>query len=419
MIGWRGSRGLKNRASHGLKRCWSRTRKKTETKRKNGNKKEKENDIFIPHHLFVDHILPRLPLDSLIMCKFVCKQWNSSISDPCFMDLYNKLHANEKRRRYILIAAAYPKKKGISVGTVEEERSGGKKIMNWLFSLPLISTLSWGISTSSHGLVCVFDSSGQAYVCNPAIGEHISLPKSSSNTTTSLPIISLGFDPERRLYKVICLWAKESGIECEILTLGDDDHTSWRRIGHVPYILQSSPPAFIQSNLYWMCFQDSGRNKAIGLVALDVTTEEFRKLDCMNSDEHLMMEGFRWLGVMSSGWELYTVEITECYGWIRICALEMNMNMSYDGAASAKMITHPITLYSINGRDICKQPIRILHFSEEAESFIHISMGGKLFCQNDAMGLASKVELPIGERIRYELCMYLRSPISVKWRSTE
>ncbi|KAL5980613.1 hypothetical protein ACLOJK_028521 [Asimina triloba] len=414
---WRGSRAPKNRASHRLKLCWSKT--KTETKRNNGNEKEKENDIFIPHHLLVEHILTRLPLDSLIMCKFVCKQWNSSISDPCFMDLHNKLHANEKRRRYILITAVCPKKKGISVGTVEEDDgSGGKRIMNWLFSLPLISTLSWGISTSLHGLVCVFDSSGQAYVCNPTIREHISLPKSSSNTTASLPIIALGFDPEYRLYKVIRLWAKESGMECEILTLGDD-RASWRRIGHIPYILQSSPPAFIQSNLYWMCFQDSGRNRATGLVALDVTTEEFRKLDCMNPEEHLMMEGFRWLGVVSSGWELYTVEITECYGWIRICALEMNMNMGDDGAAAAEMITYPITLYSINGHGICKQPIRILHFSEEAESYVHISMGGKLFCQNDAMSLASKVELPIGEQIRYEPCMYSRSPISVKWRSTE
>lgn len=137
---------------------------------------------------------------------------------------------------------------------------------------------------SSDGLICFAEpsSSDPVYVCNPIIGEYMTLPLTTEHPDIDIISGWFGFDVTTSKFKVIRmvylstehadgeLWYD---LEAEIYTLGCKD---WRNIGYV-----SCPPrgdkagVFLNGVLHWMCDRQLSPEEPYGIVCFDLASEEF------------------------------------------------------------------------------------------------------------------------------------------------
>ncbi|CAL5335594.1 unnamed protein product [Camellia sinensis] len=154
------------------------------------------------------------------------------------------------------------------------------------------SNLEFDLVGSINGLLCLseplyFD---PVYICNPIIGEYMTLPKSEIETGFDI-VSGFGFDQSTDRYKVIRMLyvtvkddpTTKNGtvsfrMEGEIYTVGGSGE--WRRIGEVPYPLRArESEAYLNGVLHWlMTDQDIGIETCEFIGAFDVASEEFRSL---------------------------------------------------------------------------------------------------------------------------------------------
>ncbi|THG01475.1 hypothetical protein TEA_010305 [Camellia sinensis var. sinensis] len=154
------------------------------------------------------------------------------------------------------------------------------------------SNLEFDLVGSINGLLCLseplyFD---PVYICNPIIGEYMTLPKSEIETGFDI-VSGFGFDQSTDRYKVIIMLyvtvkddpTTTNGtvsfrMEGEIYTVGGSGE--WRRIGEVPYPLRArESEAYLNGVLHWlMTDQDIGIETCEFIGSFDVASEEFRSL---------------------------------------------------------------------------------------------------------------------------------------------
>ncbi|KAF5949462.1 hypothetical protein HYC85_011455 [Camellia sinensis] len=154
------------------------------------------------------------------------------------------------------------------------------------------SNLEFDLVGSINGLLCLseplyFD---PVYICNPIIGEYMTLPKSEIETGFDI-VSGFGFDQSTDRYKVIIMLyvtvkddpTTTNGtvsfrMEGEIYTVGGSGE--WRRIGEVPYPLRArESEAYLNGVLHWlMTDQDIGIEICEFIGSFDVASEEFRSL---------------------------------------------------------------------------------------------------------------------------------------------
>ncbi|KAF5186723.1 F-box family protein [Thalictrum thalictroides] len=207
---------------------------------------------LLPEELTLN-IFSRLPIKSLMKSKCVCKTWNSSISNPHFINQHLS-RAPFIGNPFIIFSTTdflvddnpnYPKPK-VSLRQnchFVEDIGGENEAVKPLQLDPVLSKLE--IVGSCNGLLCLGDTSCYGdlitvYVCNPFTGESVQLPTLSSIPFESKhTLFGFGFDSVRNEYKVlrlifhslkVCL--ADCIVEAEVCTLGSD---SWRRIGEAPF----------------------------------------------------------------------------------------------------------------------------------------------------------------------------------------
>ncbi|GKA81105.1 putative F-box domain containing protein, partial [Tanacetum coccineum] len=141
--------------------------------------------ISLPHDVFSSHILPKLPIKSVIRFKCVSKQWHSSVSSDMFKKMHNRCHIDEYQNQHKLLVLTETIPCKFSTIDCEAPENGLTP------SRPLPFEGSPGkikILASSHGLICVGiinNINGSEYshliLWNPLTNEYKTLPKSNSH----------------------------------------------------------------------------------------------------------------------------------------------------------------------------------------------------------------------------------------------
>ena len=214
---------------------------------------EKKKNLFanLPEEIERE-ILRRLPIESVIRCKYVCTSWRDIIKGVEFATLY------------------FPKP---SLALSSYQVNGAIITPSFTFrTLPSLYENSFNVRCgvvidSVDGLILVKDKCPTLlYVCNPITREYIELPFQS----TWQGVFGFGVSKLSRQYKI--LYWNSRFKSCYVCTLGEE---SWRSIFEAAPgmpILNYEIAAFFNGNLHWLA-SDEKKNKFI--CCFDLETELF------------------------------------------------------------------------------------------------------------------------------------------------
>ncbi|KAF7134238.1 hypothetical protein RHSIM_Rhsim08G0210600 [Rhododendron simsii] len=203
------------------------------------------NEGYLPREIWVD-ILTRLPAKMVGQCKCICKHWRTLIEEPSFVELHHFRAKSRPGGCYLVISSCTPDLKDIIFFSANYE--GG--LAQHLFSYP--ASGFYDFQACVNGLICVyFHNPKSIVIVNPITKEIIALPpfnppsngyaKKGKFRLDLVPLVSFGFDPSSKQYKVVNIYRvmkqstrgelESSHCECEIFTLGS---LSWRKIDIIP-----------------------------------------------------------------------------------------------------------------------------------------------------------------------------------------
>ncbi|KAK9291412.1 hypothetical protein L1049_019359 [Liquidambar formosana] len=208
----------------------------------------------LPCHLIVD-ILLRLPLKTLLSCRWVCKTWQNLLSDPQFA----QPHLQRSPLR-LLLKTLHKKRESrmLHFFNLQETRIKTGYLDARLKLAPNVDIPNFEFSLlgSCNGLLCLRESDSEDPICvrNPMLGEYITLPKAEMGL--NCVDAGFGFSHETNQYKVIRLLRRmippsDDDCEAEIYALGEG---AWRSIGKTPFSMGfgSSFNTFVNGALHWL-----------------------------------------------------------------------------------------------------------------------------------------------------------------------
>lgn len=271
---------------------------------------------FLPEEVRLD-ILTRLPTESVLDCKLVCKTWNNVARHPSFniMHLYRLNHSTDGKLGFI------SKDENERLHYFEYdgnlELTPIRKIRSFNFTVPFTYSR---ILDSCNGLIClVEDDHLSVCICNPITKEHVILPLIKTNYCDIGDVhrrYGFGYVSSTKEYKVVGIYMhkKTKLLQIHIYTLGSDN--GWRNLGDLNPefgMYYWDQAIFANGALYWM----SSKLKMI--VTFDLAKEKFSDhisppslpsipyLDTWTSNKIGVVDGFLYFAAY------IFVQRTECY----------------------------------------------------------------------------------------------------------
>ncbi|XP_026458563.1 putative F-box protein At1g47790 [Papaver somniferum] len=248
----------------------------------------------IPSDIIIYDILTRLPVESLVRFRCVCKNGsNLFFRDQLFVNLHSQRHKNSSsssglmeltddclvftdhndKKKRVIMPTIIGYDNTIAVESIQDS-------LNGLFILWCYSHQNFPPDLSRRR----YDFNYTYYVHNPIINYLIMIPKPTEDVDSY--DFRLCYDPKLDKYKVVVCGVFKKLWEIKILTLGhglreersDDDYT-WKDIV-VPVmerlVLDSTGRYFcLNGSLYWIIETDSAKPYIIGL---DIVREFFFKI---------------------------------------------------------------------------------------------------------------------------------------------
>ncbi|KAL8488523.1 hypothetical protein ACS0TY_024704 [Phlomoides rotata] len=229
----------------------------------------------IPSEVFWE-ILLRLPAESVLRFKVVCKSWRRIIDDPSFI----KAHTNNKLYSHTLLvrnetgAPLY----SFSIDSLNFI-DGPQKVEATLIKqlirpgVPRVRDLFFSQMAACNGLALMSHENIKKIwaIWNPLTGECRELPQ--PNASVKLDGVGFGYDCDADDYKVVRIdrvLSAEQEVELRTLVYSLKSG-SWSMIKGCPqYRLLFSPGAFLNGTLYWRSLNS--------IIALDLATESFWEL---------------------------------------------------------------------------------------------------------------------------------------------
>ncbi|XAR51244.1 hypothetical protein NMG60_11005813 [Bertholletia excelsa] len=244
-------------------------------------------------------IFCRLPIESILRCKSVCKTWYGITRDPYFIS--ELLNSHHQPSRLILkpLHGKDPSNTSSHLVLVDLEEHKTRCIPTEK------SLLGLRIMCACNGLLCLAleKKVSPVVIYNPITGEQVELPSSASKHTLRDRRVGLGFDISSGKYKVVNAYSilchNVSITKFEVITLGDE---SWREIIVPDSLTNLSVVGVVFSNgsLYWKLLNDHHGVIAIHIFGFNLSEE---KLDFIHVWEERVP-----LDLMDLGGHLTVVE---------------------------------------------------------------------------------------------------------------
>ncbi|MCL7035273.1 hypothetical protein MKW94_022324 [Papaver nudicaule] len=268
-----------------------------------GVQKKKAGHIKdLPDDILVD-IMSRLPVESVLECKLVCKKLQKLLhgkrsfftymhvsrqlnllhgggdADKLDMGLLFGFTTDHTWQGSIFYGGSYNDK--INTDETYEYKKTLKKVRHPSMHHQLLQEYLVG---SCNGVVCLGRYHHRCvdpiYVYNPATGEYVNLPKLIIPKGTDFPCLARGFGyvPSTNEYKVVRIFYPTHGAigEVQVYTLGSG--CGWRtKSTPFPWLNFEAPAACVDGSMYW--FDDSI------VYAFDLANEEMHtvpSLPCHN-----------------------------------------------------------------------------------------------------------------------------------------
>ncbi|CAN6694970.1 unnamed protein product [Malus baccata var. baccata] len=255
---------------------------------------------YLPKCLVVDILSRIVCVKTVLNCKCVCKEWLSIISDPQFARLHlprspigilmKEWHLDNDWIARKLDFAQIVEGAGSDFGVDKTTLTPNNSLPNFRFEL----------INSCNGLLCLYGPETDGlYVCNPVLGECITIPH-NSNGRHRCGFIALGYSIGTNDYKVLQTTSSNNEFygerEAEIYTLGTG---VWRSIGSVPQTIlkrnrdeaiQLPFDAFLHGAQHWAPYVLS----EFSIYAFNFESEQFRSLPAPTLSPGLVEAMHEW-----------------------------------------------------------------------------------------------------------------------------
>ncbi|KAL8150964.1 hypothetical protein V2J09_020772 [Rumex salicifolius] len=230
----------------------------------------------LPSSVIIE-ILRRLPIKTLVHCRYVCKAWYTMLSEIYFYKLYST-----RAPTCLMIQV-----KGDSVDSLRDiyvmestdDSVNSRKVrINFLQNNNENDTDNEGqepsddddhpdfkyqLGNSCNGLICLRElrSREPIAIWNPIMGQYVVLPHPA--TASDIKVVAgFGFSPRTKVYKVLRIFHEKNSpaetLAAEVYDFGVSG-TTWRRIGDAPCSIPSRiPGCFVNSSLHWILDRTSG-----------------------------------------------------------------------------------------------------------------------------------------------------------------
>ncbi|XP_040964444.1 F-box protein CPR1 isoform X1 [Gossypium hirsutum] len=241
----------------------------------------------LPRELFLE-ILLRLPVESLMRCKCVCKYWYALISNPKFIELHLKYNCNNNV--CVLLKRCLLTCLGERENMLSLVCSSGFSFINLDVDLSLYKKEPC-LQLLGHcdGIICLSNYRDDIVLCNPATRETMVLPESClpcyssiSNLIPQTSALGFGYDSRThhcKVVRIISYWEERSGsglphhsrVEVYSLATG-----SWKEHNvKVPAHVWYSPcfETYFNGAFHWYAIDDN-RNEVI--LSFHMGNEEFQ-----------------------------------------------------------------------------------------------------------------------------------------------
>ncbi|KAH7849046.1 hypothetical protein Vadar_012208 [Vaccinium darrowii] len=256
---------------------------------------EKQLSLTIDEHSFklpelpfelILEILLRVPVNSLIRFKSVCKSWQTMISNPQFVKKHLNLVIMDDTFKSWRIIVRYPhhELKSYSLDSLCHEPYGFAAVDLDYPSKTMPRDMK--IVGSCNGLVCIYfrELIDTFYIWNPSTREthFLSAFEKKHIGGTSF---GFGYDSSNDDYKVVRVYYVGDQLEVEVYSLRKD---SWRRIGDFPSILTRyyvGVGKLLGGSILWIATNPSNNSSLI--TALDLSEETYREIPQPNYESRI------------------------------------------------------------------------------------------------------------------------------------
>nr|WRO64598.1 MYB transcription factor protein [Rosa persica] len=337
------------------------TMKNTKATNSERNAEEERHDekpcniLQLPDHV-TQEIFCRIPLKTLIQCKFVCKSWHRSLSNPDFTKTL--VYSGAPTCHFLLDLET---NKHI-LADVKSAWSPNNMVLKLSDPNALYNRVNDSyILGSSNGLLCLVRHNhkiGSVYfnISNLIIGESIALPIFKDRYNVPLGFaFGFGYSSISHVYKVVLFIRRNppcKKLKCMVLTVG---YGIWRSIGKVcSSIVYTIYGVFHNGFLHWLC--DCKRSRSRFIHAFDVESERFKNLSmppaCETAAKLGVLNGslsiscfslgtFKvWLMKEYGGKKFWTREL-EIHDTIQDRRMTIGDDTCWEGPLSKHYIEHP------------------------------------------------------------------------------
>ncbi|OWM65212.1 F-box protein At5g49610-like [Punica granatum] len=224
-------------------------------------------------------IFCKLPIESILTCKCVCKPWNGLIEDRQFARQH--LLGESERATQLLVQPYWPDQDDDDevdhhLCLVDVDGRLSRRIPVDDFNVKRVDLMG-----TCHGLVAVASTMflDLVLVCNPVNRETVRLPILWSKVVPYNHRVGLGYDSSIQKYKVLRTYAEGSVRSFESATVGTNE--LWRKI-ETPYedlgTSRVSRPVFWNGAIHWKVKPRNRPLEAPWILAYDIINETFQRI---------------------------------------------------------------------------------------------------------------------------------------------
>ncbi|XP_071697516.1 F-box/kelch-repeat protein At3g23880-like [Rutidosis leptorrhynchoides] len=224
-------------------------------------------------------ILTRLPVESLLRCKSVCKLWRSLISDPHFINSH--LYLSSNRNNYANHRLIF--------NTVRRRYLKTCKLFNVLYDKQPLNAIeldyplkqlqkSVSIVGSCNGLLCIAIDEDKLFIWNPTTRRSNRLPYCGFEPGPGWYVsYGFGYDTLTDDYKVVGIPCVYPGVECDTKVKIYSLRTgNWKEVGDFPHkSLLNDDGKFSNGALHWAVWRYFGSSYSWTIVSVDLGNESY------------------------------------------------------------------------------------------------------------------------------------------------